>query len=78
MFCSKKKRRRDHLIIIGHTRPSPRQVAGIAFGVATAAAADIAAVADTAAAADTADTAAVLVAVAGTGLRYMARRCILV
>ena len=74
MFCSK-KRRRNHLIIIGHTRPSPRQVAGIVFGVA-AAAADIVTVADTA------DT-AVVVAVAGTGLRYWenmaaARRCILV
>lgn len=76
MFCSK-KRRRNHLIIIGHTLPSPRQVAGIVFGVAVAAAA-----ADIATVADTADT-AVVVAVAGTGLRYWenmaaARRCILV
>jgi len=76
----------NHLIIIiVHTRPSPRQVAGIvAFGVV---AADMAAAAAAAAAvvvvAHTADTAGILVAVAGIGLRYRenivaARRCILV
>jgi len=72
----------NHLIIIiVHTRPSPRQVAGIVvFGV-VAAAVDIAA-ADIAAAA-VVGTAGILVGVAGIGLRYWenivaARRCILV
>jgi len=75
----------NHLIIIiVHTRPSPRQVAGIvAFGVVAADMAAAAAAAAVVVVAHTADTAGILVAVAGIGLRYRenivaARHCILV